>query len=112
MDKTWNTLYPNTLTWTGEADCAVCHGTGTPPSISALAELTGRPSRNLSRQLRTMANYGLVEMRHEQKKVRHLRFGELPTAAQHRLEQADGDTLLRWSEGVLTASSLDEVLGG
>ncbi|MGB8145147.1 MAG: hypothetical protein WCF05_08260 [Chromatiaceae bacterium] len=41
-----------------------------------------------------------------------LRFGELPTAAQHRIEQADADTLLRWSERVLTAPSLDEVLGG
>ena len=28
FDKTWNLVYPNTLTSTGEADCAVCHGTG------------------------------------------------------------------------------------
>lgn len=39
-----------------------------------------------------------------------LRFGELPTAAQHRIEQADAETLLRWSERVLTAQSLSEVL--
>ena len=41
-----------------------------PPSISALAQTTGRPSRNLSRQLRTMSNFGLVEMRREQNHVR------------------------------------------
>jgi hypothetical protein len=36
----------------------------------------------------------------------------LPTAAQHRLEYADAETLLRWSERVLTTASLDDVLGG
>lgn len=41
-----------------------------PPSISALAQTTGRPPRNLSRQLRTMSNFGLVEMRREQNHVR------------------------------------------
>ena len=40
----------------------------------------------------------------------HLRFGELPIAAQRRIEQADAETLLRWSERVLTAQSLSEVL--
>lgn len=39
-----------------------------------------------------------------------LRFGELPTAEQRRIEQADAETLLRWSERVLTARSLSEVL--
>ena len=41
-----------------------------PESISALAELTGRKPGNLSRTLRTMANYGFVEMRREQRHVR------------------------------------------
>ena len=41
-----------------------------PESISALAELTGRKPGNLSRTLKTMANYGLVEMRREQRHVR------------------------------------------
>ncbi|MEE1653396.1 transcriptional regulator [Brachymonas sp. G13] len=41
-----------------------------PESISALAELTGRKPGNLSRTLKTMANYGFVEMRREQRHVR------------------------------------------
>jgi hypothetical protein len=40
-----------------------------------------------------------------------LRFGDLPAAVQQRIESADADTLLRWSERVLTAQRLDEVLG-
>jgi predicted transcriptional regulator len=32
-----------------------------PPSLNALAEQTGRAKSNLSRTLRTMARYGLVE---------------------------------------------------
>ena len=40
-----------------------------------------------------------------------LRFGDLPVAVQQRIEAADADTLLRWSERVLTAQRLDEVLG-
>ena len=39
-----------------------------------------------------------------------LRFGDLPAAVQQRIEAADADTLLRWSERVLTAQSLEEVL--
>jgi hypothetical protein len=40
-----------------------------------------------------------------------LRFGELPDVVQQRLETADADTLLCWSSRVLTAKTLDEVLG-
>jgi hypothetical protein len=39
-----------------------------------------------------------------------LRFGELPEAARQRIETADAETLLCWSERVLTAESLDDVL--
>jgi hypothetical protein len=39
-----------------------------------------------------------------------LKFGELPEEVRRRLEQADGRTLLEWSERVLTGSRLDEVL--
>jgi hypothetical protein len=39
-----------------------------------------------------------------------LRFGELPAPIQQRIETADADTLLRWSERVLTAAGLDEAL--
>jgi predicted transcriptional regulator len=41
-----------------------------PESISALAELTGRKPSNLSRTLKTMANYGIVELKRERNQVR------------------------------------------
>lgn len=41
-----------------------------PESITSLAELTGRKTSNLSRTLKTMANYGLVEMQREKNHVR------------------------------------------
>ena len=40
-----------------------------PKSISTLADLTGRKPSNLSRTLKTMANYGFVEMRREGRQV-------------------------------------------
>ena len=39
-----------------------------------------------------------------------LRFGELPAAVSQRIEAADAETLLRWSERVLMAKTLDEML--
>jgi predicted transcriptional regulator len=36
-----------------------------PQSITSLAETTGRKPGNLSRRLKTMSNYGIVEMRRE-----------------------------------------------
>jgi predicted transcriptional regulator len=41
-----------------------------PESISALAEAAGRKPGNLSRTLKTMSNYGIVEMRREKRHVR------------------------------------------
>jgi predicted transcriptional regulator len=41
-----------------------------PESISDLAETTGRKPGNLSRTLKTMSNYGIVEMRREKRRVR------------------------------------------
>lgn len=41
-----------------------------PESISSLAEMTGRKPGNLSRTLKTMPNYGIVEMRREKNHVR------------------------------------------
>ncbi|MDD2743817.1 MAG: winged helix DNA-binding protein [Rhodocyclaceae bacterium] len=41
-----------------------------PESISSLAFITGRKPSNLSRTLKTMSNYGLVEMRREKNQVR------------------------------------------
>jgi hypothetical protein len=37
------------------------------------------------------------------------RFGEIPQHYRKRLEQADSDTLLRWSERILTAQNIEEV---
>ena len=39
-----------------------------------------------------------------------LRFGNLPLTIHQRIETADADTLLRWSERVLTATTLDEIV--
>lgn len=39
-----------------------------------------------------------------------LKFDALPDAVRQRIEQASEQTLLEWSERVLTASRLDEVL--
>ncbi len=41
-----------------------------PESISSLAEITGRKPSNLSRTLKTMSNYGIVEMRRVRNQVR------------------------------------------
>jgi hypothetical protein len=38
------------------------------------------------------------------------KFGELPEEVRRRIEQADEQTLLEWSERVLSASRLEEVL--
>lgn len=41
-----------------------------PQSITSLAEMTGRKASNLSRTLKTMSNYGLVEMKRDKNQVR------------------------------------------
>ena len=41
-----------------------------PQSITSLAEATGRKPGNLSRTLKTMSNYGIVEMKRERNHVR------------------------------------------
>lgn len=41
-----------------------------PESISALAELSGRKPGNLSRTLKTMARYGIVDLEREKNQVR------------------------------------------
>ena len=41
-----------------------------PASITSLADMTGRKPGNLSRTLKTMSNYGFVEMRRENRQVR------------------------------------------
>lgn len=41
-----------------------------PESISALAAATGRKPGNLSRTLKTMANYGIVDLKRERNQVR------------------------------------------
>jgi predicted transposase YdaD len=38
-----------------------------------------------------------------------LRFGNLPQSVRDQVETADADTLLGWSERILTATTLDEV---
>lgn len=43
-----------------------------PASISSLANMTGRKPGNLSRTLKTMSNYGFVEMKRERNFVRFI----------------------------------------
>lgn len=43
-----------------------------PESITSLVEVTGRRPGNLSRTLKTMSNYGIVEMKRERNDVRHV----------------------------------------
>ena len=40
-----------------------------------------------------------------------LKFGEVPEAVRRRIEREDAQTLLQWSERVLTAASLEQVIG-
>ena len=40
-----------------------------------------------------------------------LKFGDVPEAVRRRIERADARTLLQWSERVLTAASLEQVIG-
>lgn len=39
-----------------------------------------------------------------------LKFGDMPDAIRQRIEQADADTLLLWSERILTAERIEEVV--
>src|SRR5690625_1710595 len=41
-----------------------------PPSITALSKITDQRPRKLSRTLRTMANYGMVELKKENTRIR------------------------------------------
>jgi hypothetical protein len=41
-----------------------------------------------------------------------LKFGPLPDAVRQRIDAATEDDLLAWSERVLTARALEDVLGG
>ena len=40
-----------------------------------------------------------------------LRFGPLPERLEQRLVSADSDTLLRWAERLVSATTVDEVFG-
>jgi len=39
-----------------------------------------------------------------------LKFGKIPDEVYRRVQQADSDTLLIWSERILTANSIDELM--
>jgi hypothetical protein len=39
-----------------------------------------------------------------------LKFGEIPDTMRQRIEQADADTLLTWSERILTAEHIEDVV--
>ena len=52
-----------------------------------------------------MQKNGAITLRRLMKK----KFGEVPKDAEERIEKADSDTLLVWSENVLSAETIDEV---
>ena len=52
-----------------------------------------------------MQKYGVTALLRQMKK----KFGEIPKDAEERIEKADSDTLLEWSENVLSANTVDEV---
>ena len=52
-----------------------------------------------------MQKNGVITLRRLMKK----KFGEVPKDAEERIEKADSDTLLVWSENVLSAKTIDEV---
>ncbi len=39
-----------------------------------------------------------------------LKFGDIPEAVRSRIEGADAQTLLAWSERILTAASIEQVI--
>ena len=39
-----------------------------------------------------------------------LKFGEIPEAIRQPIEQADADTLLTWSERILSAERIEDVV--
>jgi hypothetical protein len=38
-----------------------------------------------------------------------LKFGEIPDDVRRRIEQADTDTILTWTERILTAERIDDI---
>jgi hypothetical protein len=40
-----------------------------------------------------------------------LRFGEVPEVMRQKIQSADPQTLLEWSDRVLTATSIEQVIG-
>jgi hypothetical protein len=43
-------------------------------------------------------------------RLMRLKFGELPEETRRRIESADADTLLTWSERILTAERIEDVI--
>jgi len=72
-------------------------------------------AKTMSRFAERFREEGMQQSKHQgealvlERQLR-LKFGALPDEVQHRIERTSEQTLLAWSERVLTASRLDEVL--
>jgi|SRR5690625_602844 len=70
--KVWFTSMKSLAEILSDDNRALLHTIRTmnPESISALTEATGRKPGNLSRTLKTMSNYGIVDLQREKNQVR------------------------------------------
>jgi predicted transcriptional regulator len=70
--KVWFTSMRSLAEVLSDENRALLHliANSNPESIASLAEVTGRRRANLSRALRMMSRYGIVEMRREKTRVR------------------------------------------
>ena len=85
-------------------------------AMLALTDIDLKQTRFYQDVLAEGIQEGLHEGRHEGESAMLLRqialkFGPPDPSILHRIETADTDTLLRWAERILTATTLDEVLG-
>ena len=91
-----------------------------PPELRELKEVRAMLAERVEEWKKEWKREGLEEGRKEGRKegeanillkLLELKFGELSLEDQKRVQSADSDTLLKWSGRILTADTLDEILG-
>jgi hypothetical protein len=74
-------------------------------TVSTYFQQARQEGRQEGRQEDVQKGESLVLLR-----LLRLKFGEIPDDIRRRIEAADAETLLTWSERILTATSVDEVV--
>jgi len=74
-------------------------------AVSTYFQLARQQGREEGRQEGRHEGETLVLLR-----LLRLKFGEIPDDVRQRIEQADADTLLTWSEHILTAARIEDIL--